>query len=531
FRNTVTPIPLGPVLQAGIPETEATCRIANLSPMVTYRNNTFNEAVGMVDSSFFNLFDFEFQTGNKTSALASSNSIVLTEAMARKYFGTETAIGKNLELQLGDAKVLFTVSSVLKDLPLESTIRFSMLIPFANAVNIFSEKARTSAWSNVSVGTFVLLKKGADVGAVNSKIASVMNPLVAKDYKPGEYLVRLQPLNDWHFNSTLPAEMDKDSNPKYSYILATIGFLILLIACVNFVTLSIGRSATRALEVGVRKVLGADRRQLIRQFWGEAVLLAFAALVIGLLLAIIFNKPFNELAGRELFIAFDGFTVLFCFLVLCLIAFVAGIYPAIIMSGFKPIEVLKGKLNAGYRIGFFRRALVVGQFVASIVMIIGTFSVGKQLNYLQSKDLGYKREQVIIVPTNLPRKEGNQLAQRFRNELATNPQIISSTVSLYSMANDGWMSLGYTDNQNAFRSFRFNAIDADFLPAMGLQVVKGRAFAKDNPADSNAILVNEALVSEYGWKDPIGQKLPGKYEHTVLGVVKDFHFESLHATI
>jgi putative ABC transport system permease protein len=164
-------------------------------------------------------------------------------------------------------------------------------------------------------------------------------------------------------------------------------------------------------------------------------------------------------------------------------------------------------------------------------MIIGTFSVGKQLNYLQSKDLGYKREQVIIVPTSLPRKEGNQLAQRFRNALAANPQIVSATTSLYSMANSGWMSLGYTDNQNAFRQFRFNAIDADFLGAMGLQVVKGRAFSKDNPSDSNTILVNEALVREYGWKDPIGQKLPGKYEQQVIGVVKDFHFESLHATI
>ncbi|HEX8315371.1 MAG TPA: ABC transporter permease [Flavisolibacter sp.] len=531
FRNTVTPVPLGPVLQAAVPDVESTSRIANLAPMVTYKNNTFNESVAMVDSSFFNVFDFAFATGNKTSALATANSLVVTEAMAKKYFGAETAIGKSLELQLDDTKVLFTVSGVLKDLPLESTVQFSMLIPFSNAPYIFSEKVRTTSWSNVAVGTFVLLKKGSDVAAVNNKIASVMNPLVAKNYKPGEYLVRLQPLGDWHFNSTLPAEIDRDSNPKYAYILATIGILILLIACINFVTLSIGRSATRALEVGVRKVLGADRKQLIRQFWGEALLLTSVALVIGILLAIIFNRPFNELAGRELSLVFDGFTILFCFLVLCLIALVAGVYPAIIMSGFKPIDVLKGKLNAGYRIGFFRRALVVGQFVTSIIMIIGTFSVGKQLNYLQSKDLGYKREQVIIVPTNLPRKEGNQLAQRFRNALAANPQIISATTSLYSMANSGWMSLGYTDNQNAFRQFRFNAIDADFLGAMGLQVVKGRAFSKDNPSDSNTILVNEALVREYGWKDPIGQKLPGKYEQQVIGVVKDFHFESLHATI
>lgn len=531
FRNTATPIPLGPVLQAGLPEAETTCRVANLTPMVTYNNNTFTEPVSMVDSTFFNLFDFDFQTGNKSSALATNNAIVVTEAAAKKYFGKEPAIGKNLEVQLGDAKVLFTVTAIVKDLPLESSIRFAMLIPFSNASYIYSEATRTRAWSNVSVGTYILLKEGAKAADANHKIASIMNPLVAKNYKPGEYLVRLQPLSDLHFNATLPAEVDRDSNPKYSYILGTIGLLILLIACINFVTLSIGRSVTRALEVGVRKVLGAGRRQLIRQFWGEAVLLTFLALIIGVGLAVVFLKPFNELASRELTLSFNGFTILFCFLVLCLIALVAGIYPAIVMSGFRPIEVLKGRQNAGYRIGFFRKALVVGQFVASIVMIIATISIGKQLNYLQSKDLGYKREQVIIVPTNLPMGEGDQLASRFRNTLAGNPQVLSSTTSLFSMAEYGWMSLGYTDNQKVFRQFRFNTVDADFIHSMGLQIVKGRAFAKDNPADSNVILVNEALVREYGWKDPIGQKLPGTYEQQIIGVVKDFHYESLHAAI
>jgi putative ABC transport system permease protein len=381
------------------------------------------------------------------------------------------------------------------------------------------------------VSTFVLLKQGADPSAVDKKIATIMNPLVAKDYKPGEYLVRLQPLSDIHFNATLPAEMDRDSNPKYSYILGTIGILVLFIACINFVTLSIGRSATRALEVGVRKVLGAGRKQLVRQFWGESVILALLALLVGILLAFVLLKPFNQLAGRELSLAFNGFTFLFCFLILALIALLAGMYPAVIVSGFKPIEVLKGKLTGGYRIGFFRKALVVGQFVASIIMIIATISVSKQLDYLRSKDLGYQKEHVIVVPTNLPRLEGTQLALRFKNELAGHPQILSSTASLYSMAEYGWMQLGYTDKQNIFRRFRFNVIDTDFIPSMGLQVVKGRTFSKDNAADSNAILVNEALVKEYGWKDPVGQKLPGKYDQAIIGVVKDFHLESLHATI
>ncbi len=531
FNSAATPIPLGPVLQGNLPDAETICRAAPLQRMVTYNNNTFSEPVAMVDSNFFEVFDFALKTGDKRALFSTGNSIVVTESIAKKYFGVESGIGKNLQLQLGDDKVLFTVTGILKDLPLESSLQFGMLIPFSNAPYIYSEDARTIAWSNVAVQTYVVLKEGANVAKVNAKIATIMNPLVAKTYKPGQYNVRLQPLKDLHFNTTLPEDMDRASNPKYSYILATIGFLILLIACINFVTLSIGRSTTRALEVGVRKVLGAGRKQLVRQFWGESLLLTFISLIIGVLLALILLKPFNGLADRELSLPMDGFTLLFCLGIVCVIGLVAGIYPAIVLSGFKPIQVLKGRLVAGNSMGFFRRALVVGQFVASIIMIIATISVNKQLNYLQTKNLGYNREHLVIVPTNLPRQEGNVLAARFKNALAGNTQIINSTTSLYSMANYGWMQLGYTDKQKVFRQFRFNAVDIDFIKTMDLQIVQGRAFTKGNAADSNTIIVNEALVKEYGWKDPIGQKLPGEYQQEVIGVVKDFHLESLHTPI
>jgi putative ABC transport system permease protein len=237
------------------------------------------------------------------------------------------------------------------------------------------------------------------------------------------------------------------------------------------------------------------------------------------------------LANRELTLAADGFTILFCFILVVVIALIAGSYPAIILSGFKPIEVLKGRLRAGSNMGFFRRALIVGQFVASIVMIIGTITVAKQLSYLRTKDLGYDREHVVIVETNKGRAEGNQLAQRFKVVLNQNPAVINSTTSLYSMAEYGWMNMGYMDNKDAFRQFRFNAVDANFVDAMGLKIIAGRKFSADNTADSNYILVNEALVKEYGWKNPLGQRLPGKYGHRVLGVVKDFHIESLHNPI
>jgi putative ABC transport system permease protein len=342
--------------------------------------------------------------------------------------------------------------------------------------------------------------------------------------------VRLQPITDIHLNNVLPAGNQPVSDPKYSYILATIGILVLLIACVNFVTLSIGRSATRALEVGVRKVLGAKRQQLVRQFWGEALLLTLLGLIVGICLAFLLLKPFNVLADRQLVLSVDEFTLLFCLGIVVVIALLAGIYPAVVLSGFKPIQVLKGRLK-GSNMGVFRKALVVGQFVASIIMIICTITIGKQIAYLQSKNLGYDKEQVVIIQTNKGRSEGNALAARFQNAIASNPQVVSSTTSMYSMAEAGWLSLGYKDDKGTFRQFRFNAIDPDFVPSMGLQVVAGRGFMKSNPADSNAIIVNEALVKEYGWKDAIGQKLPGDYTQRVIGVVKDFHFESLHTPI
>ena len=531
FKNTVTPVPLVPVLQAGLPEVEASCRVSNGNTAVKFENNTFNDDVALVDSNFFSVFDFELKEGNTINPFSNSSAVLISEKISKKYFGKNSAIGKNLEIELSKGKFLFTVAGVVKEPPLESSIQFEILLPFSNALKVWSERTITQAWSNVAVESYFLLKKGADPEKVNAKIATIMDPKVAKTYKPGEYLVRLQPLKDLHFNSTLPDDVSKPSDPKYAYILATIGILILLIACINFVTLSIGRSVTRALEVGVRKVLGADRQQLIRQFWGEALLLTVIAMLIGIGFALLLQKPFDQFANRELHLTLNGFTILFFLLLICIIAFLAGIYPAVVLSAFKPIEVLKGRLKAG-TIGVFRKALIVAQFVASIMMIIGTFSVGKQLNYLRTKDLGYNKEHIVIVPMNKNRKEGNALAQRFRTAIEKNPEVINGTTSLYTMANYGWMNLGYIDEKEVFHQYKFNAVDADFVPAMGLQIVAGRNFRKDDPSDSNYILVNEAAVKAYGWKDPIGQKMPGsKYDETVIGVVKDFNFETLHTTI
>ncbi len=530
FNNTVTPIPLATVLSQGVPEAEAFCRVGQLSTFIEHNGNRLNGRYSIVDSTFFKMFNFPFKHGDVNNPFPTSHSVVLTSDEAKRIFGNEDALGKNLTLQVRDSLVTFTVTGVAENPPVESSLQFSLIIPFSNARYIWSEKTRTSSWSNVSVQTFALLKPGADVDAVHSKIDATMQPLVKEDYKPGQYNVRLQPLSDIYFNTTLPEEIERESDPQYSYILGTVGILILLIACINFVTLSVGRSVTRALEVGVRKVLGAERRQLIWQFWGEAFLLTLFSVVIGVGLAMLLQKPFNQLANRELVLNFDLYFILFMLSLTALIALIAGVYPSLVLSSFRPIQVLKGKLRME-GMGFFRKALVVGQFVASIIMIIATITITQQLELLKTKDLGFNKEHMIIVPTGLRLAEGRSLAKKMQSELQQQPLVVSSTISMYAMHNYGWMQMGFTDDKSVFRSFQLNVIDEDFVPAMNLKMVQGRNFEKNNPGDSNYILVNETLVQQYGWKNPIGQKLPGKYKQTVIGVVKDFNTETLYTPV
>ena len=341
--------------------------------------------------------------------------------------------------------------------------------------------------------------------------------------------MHLQPITRIHLNYTLPTGLEPISNPKYSYILATIGFLLLLVACINFITLSIGRSTTRALEVGVRKALGAERKQLIGQFWGEAFLLTIISVSLGLALAAILIKPFNQLIQRQLSLEFDAGFVLFCIALIAIIALIAGIYPALILSRFNPVEVLKGKLKMKSNTGWLRQSLIVGQFVASIAMIICTIVISQQMNYIRTKDLGYTKDQVVVVPTNKGRADGIPLAQLYRTELLKHPQVEEVGISIFSLAENSWAEIGFTNEKRVYKSFQFNSVDAEFIKAMQLQVIKGRTFDANNPADvSSSALVNEAFLKYFDITDPVGKKLPGRYDQQIIGVLKDFNYQSLH---
>jgi putative ABC transport system permease protein len=528
FINVVTPLPMAGAIQHSYPEVEATCRVYNFKPAVKIDQTSFTQSVCMVDSTFFKMFDFDLLQADKLNAFPNSNTVIVTNTIAKKYFGESTAFGKKIELQFGDDKVPFIVGGIINNPPESSSIRFEMLIPYSNAKYIF-RPGLFNSWFNVFNETYLLLRKNASAALLEKKFPAMMKQQLGQDYKEGGFVLHLQPITNIHLNNALPAGNQPISNPKYSYIVVTIAMLVLLVACINFITLSIGRSTARALEVGVRKALGAERKQLVAQFWGEALLVTLIAVVLGLALSSSLLKPFNALVQKELSLDFDPTFLAFCILMIGIIGLIAGIYPAIILSRFNPVQVLKGKLNMRSNTSWLRRSLIVGQFVASIAMIISTIVIQKQIHFLKNKDLGYNKEQLVIVSTNKGRKDGIPLAQLYKNEISKLPEVADAGISIFSLAENVWAGLGFTDDARVYRSFQYNAVDADFMRVMKFTMANGRSFQPSNMADeSNAAIVNEAFIKYFKITDPIGKKLPGKFDQQIIGVVKDFNYQSLH---
>ncbi len=534
FKNTVTTMAAGPAIKSSYPEVEEMCRVNVFNTLVKIGNHSFNENISLVDSSFFKIFDFKLLAGDSNNPFPNNNAVIITPEIAGKYFGhlkdASDAVGKSFEMTLGDEKKLFTVAGVAASAPEESSVKYDILLPYSNAELVYNKRALNS-WFNVFGETYILLKKNTPATLIEKKFPVMLKQQLGEDYGSEEYNLYLQPLTSIHLDNSMPEGIQPISNPKYAYLLATIGILILLIACINFITLSVGRSTTRAMEVGVRKALGAQRKQLIKQFWGEALLVTIISVAIGLLASYFLLKPFNQLINRNLQFQVDLPFLLYCFLLICVIALIAGIYPAIILSGFNPVEVLKGKLNLKNNAGFLRKGLIVGQFVASIVMIISTIIIMKQMYFVQHQNLGYNQSQVIIVPTNKKRAEGYPLAKLYMNELSKYPEVAEATVSTFSFAESPWATLGYSDEKKQYHDFQYNEVGAGFINTMQIPIVKGRGFLSGNSSDTNnSIIVNEALVNEYGIKDPVGKKF-GKYSQRIIGVMKDFNYESLHSKI
>ncbi|MEX2347683.1 MAG: ABC transporter permease [Balneolaceae bacterium] len=552
YFNSVTPYPLASTLGENIPEVEQTSRFYNFTNLVKLpdQSESTSETISMVDPDFFEMFDFEVINGNISTLRENPGTVALTEETARQFFGDQNPLQQTISIQIGDAFNDFTVAAVIKDLPVNSSIQFELLIPFSNSPKIFSEGAQAS-WFNVATETYVLLQEDTDPETLDSKLSSMMNTVLGDRYgdeidESGlTYTVGLQPITDIHLNTEIPAGIAAVSDPVYSYILGAIALLILLIACVNFMTLSISRSTSRAKEVGIRKTIGAQRQHLMYQFWGEALLMTVIALTIGVLLAELLLPQFNVLSGTELQLIFSGNMLLFLLGTAVFVSLIAGIYPALILSGFRPVEVLKGRLSLSGDKNLFRQAMVVFQFTLSIVLIAGTLIISKQLDYIRSADLGYQKDQVVMLSTDLNAgpgvplsqviEEASRLKERLSSELSGLSEISSLSLSTFTpVQSGGWINADFREQNDRKREFHFNIVDHDFLNTYDISIISGRDFSAENPSDARrAILVNQALVEDYGWDNPIGQRLPGPNfeDHEIIGVFDNFHFESLHTEV
>ncbi|GHN03224.1 ABC transporter permease [Cytophagales bacterium WSM2-2] len=539
FFYTTTPFPMGPALKSNLPEVEAYVRINALGTQVKIGQSQFNENVTIGGQSFFDVFDFEIISGNR-EALKGQSHVVLSEQMAKKYFGDADPINKTISIQLGEKFEDFTVKTVVKNIPTNSSIQFDILISDLNYPKLYNERILTSAWFNIGPATYLLLQKGSTGSSVEKKFPAIFRTLLGEeDFTKSKYAPGLQPLTDIHLDTNFPRGNVPVSNPKYSYILAAIAVLILLIACINFVTLSVGRSIQRAKEVGIRKVVGAMRRQLVTQFIGEAVIVTLIALLIGLGLSALNLPIFNDLAGKQLAFKMDQFLWLVIGALLLIVGMISGSYPAFVLSAFKPAAILKSGQAGSSKQGV-RKILVGTQLVLSVFLISSTLLMRQQLQYLQNKDMGFDKEQLACMQLNVPRASGGlaarvsagfEKAERFKAELGKFPDIIGACATIHDFGNGNWVNVGYTDDKKVYRTFNINVIDDKYVPTMKLDMVAGRNFSDANPSDKRrSVLVNEAFVKAYGWADPIGKKIPGKDfpDHEIIGVVKDFNYASLY---
>ncbi|GAB3320038.1 ABC transporter permease [Larkinella ripae] len=531
FTNVSQPFILGPTLQETFPEVESYCRIVTTNVNIRKGTELFNEQIHTVDPSFFQLFDFPLIRSSRANPLAELGSVVLTEEVARKYFGDRDPLGQTLQMQVDSVMRPFTVTAVAKSVPTASSIQFDFLIPLEHTLALRSERARKS-WFNVSPENYVLLRVDANPGSLTAKFPAMLKTVLGDRYQEDGYLINLQPLADVHLNSARIDGLEPESDPVYSYTLASIALFILIIACINFMTLSLGRSVSRAREVGVRKSLGALRRQLINQFWGEALLMTALAVLLGFGLAWGVLPLFNQLAGKVLRLRLDLTTLALVLSLTVLVGLIAGSYPALVLSSFRPVEVLKGKLNLKGDRNWFRRSLIVVQFTLSVFLMIGTLGLNQQLSFLKHKSLGYQQEQILVVPVSKGGDKGRQIVERYRQALASRKEVVDVAASAFPFS-AGWGDMGYTDDQKVYREFQFNVVDPHFIPTYGITLVSGRNFDPANSADAfGGLIVNQAFVKQFGLKDPLNQRLSGKWhDHRIIGVTEDFHYASLHSKV
>jgi len=529
----------GPRFAQNIPDIKSFVRVQSGNENIQLGTEVRDQDLLYVDSTFFDVFSFPLIRGNPHTCLKDPLSVVLSEDAAKRQFGTTDVIGKIVMLKDDSVFVPHKITAVAKKTPQNSSIKFEMLLPIKESKE---DALNSENWFNFFLNTFVVTDPHTNIRALESKMNQFYNQdskdaIVSLRQKFGDdvenwkNIYLLQPFLEMHMSTELPAQngLSDASNPMYSYILSGIALFVLLIACINFVNLTVARSVKRAKEIGIRKVVGGERKQLMIQFLGESFLLCIIAFTLAIGLVELILPVFNNLSNKSLALSylFDVKLVAGYILLFLLTSLLAGFYPAIVLSGYSPIQTLYSRFNLSGK-NYLQKSLVVLQFALASFLIISTFTIFKQFNFLTTEKLGYDDTNIVRVNNHFKTHEEAWL---FKNELLKDPNIIS-----VAPRNGGSWGTAAKLNTDSTIQFDYETVDESFLPTLKIPLVQGRNFSPGFPSDSaNAVLVNETFVKKAGWKNPIGQTVNFWYKdnkiYTVVGVVKDYHYTSLNEKI
>jgi len=545
----VTSDMMGQILKKDYPQVEQYTRIYSFNgDKLIKKGNEYidEEHVAHADSTFFDVFTLPAIDGDTKTALNEPNTVVITESMAKKYFNSVQALGKSIEIK-ADKNPFYKVTAVIKDFPENSHFHFDFLFSMKNVDYNWGQ------FTSHNFFTYIRLKKGTDAKAFEKNFDQYIDKYVlpeAKQFmninsmdefkKAGNSLVyTLMPLTKIHLHSNRSFELSPGGNIQYVYIFSAVALFILIIACINFMNLTTARSANRAREVGIRKVLGTEKRQLVNQFLFESTSMVIFSLLIAIMGVWLVLPLFNDIAAKQMTVSslFTPYTLPLLIALPFVVGLMAGAYPAFFLSAFRPIEVLKGKLKLGTKSGSLRSVLVVIQFATSIILIIGTVVVYRQLHYIQTRNLGFNKDQVLIV-NGVSALNNNMTA--FKNDVLQLPGVSSGTLGGYLPVSNSYRS-DNTFSTEAVMTTKTGfdmqnwLIDYDYIKTMGMEIIRGRNFSRDFGSDSSAVIINETTAKIIGYKDPIGKQLFRSVDEgarikafTIIGVVRNFNFETLH---
>lgn len=536
FTWVVAQVPFGPTVRDKYPEVEAYVRFMDLGRTL-FKNGEmkfYEDEIFATDSAVFEIFNYEFIEGNPTTALHDPNSLVLTKDLAIKYFGTTNALDQSLETE----NEVYKITGVIENVPKNSHFSFDGL----TSVNSLSERRQTGSWGNFGVFTYLYTPGLKDATEFEKKLSGIYDEFCAPIFKQYgiSFVYRLQKITDIHLHSRFEGEADTNGDIKYVYIFSAVALFMLIIASINYMNLATARSARRSREVGVRKVLGSHRIQLISQFIVESLLLSIFSFIISLILVIAILPFFNDLVDKEISLAILDNPKLFSGLlsIIVFVGILGGSYPAFYLSSFNPVIVLKGNNTTRGGNAFLRKGLVIVQFSISIVMIVCTWLVYDQLQYMSQKDLGFDKEHIIRV--GMPSEAVRQKYPVLRAKLLQAPEVINVSTATSSPGYGVGKNLINVEDQNGEmveRGIDLYGVDYDYISTLGMRIVEGRDFSRDITSDtSTAVIVTEAMIKRMGWKSSLGRDFSFGLEEEserlkVIGIVEDYHHASLYDII